>query len=124
MGNVTRQDVQQVVDNARNAILQRTVNRQDIQSMHDILTTRINSCANDLHQQDRQILRQANYQTAQLIRRTIALETRIVALDQEIKSLRQVILRLADQRPPVVMPAQPQPDNGMNSSQQYLYRPS
>jgi hypothetical protein len=68
MGPATKQDVQSIVDASRSRVLERidrVALKQDIQAIMDCLKGLLN-----VHQQSQQLLRQAEYQRLQLIRRT------------------------------------------------------
>lgn len=104
MTNLSKQDVQSIVDNAKNQVLQRTVTRQDWQTQNDLIRVMLTTV-----QQNQQIIRQSEYQRVQMLRRTVSLEARIAQLDQEIRTLRSslegAIGRLADQQPEkIIMP--------------------
>lgn len=106
MTNLTKQDVQSVVDNAKNQMLQRTVTRQDLQTQNDVLKALLTSV-----QQNQQLLRQSEYQRTQMLRRAVALESRIIQLDQELRNVRLSIEnsmdRLIERQPQrIVMPIQ------------------
>lgn len=143
---ITKQDVQNIVDNARNRIMDRVVTRQDVQGLTDNVRLLVNqrqqmsaqvvtrqdlqnvndSLKNMLSiiQQNQQLLRQAEYQRLQLIRRVVALETRISQLEQELRSHKSTISRFAETRPQQVVPVQPQPQANAEGYQgQYVYRP-
>ena len=75
MNPATRQDVQNIVDVARNRIEQRTVAKQDIINLTDSLKQLIG-----LHQQSQQMIKQSEYQRLQLTRRSIAVEARLSTL--------------------------------------------
>lgn len=106
MNPASRQDVQNIVDIARNRIEQRTVAKQDIINLTDSLKQLI-----ALHQQSQQMIKQSEYQRLQLTRRSAAVEARLMNLENEIRTLTASMNRVADQRQqPVVIPAQPQVD--------------
>ena len=101
MGPATRQDVQNIVDIARNRITERTVTKQDISALSDSVRQ-----LNALHQQSQQLLKQGEYQHLQLNRRIEAVEARITSLESEIRSLAATMSRSVEQRQkPVIMTA-------------------
>ncbi len=118
MGTLTRQDIQSVVDNAKNQILQRSLTRQDIQSQNDILKLMFSNL-----QQCLQIARQSEYQRVQMMRQIVALEGRLAQMDQELRLLRASTDKIVELQPErVTMPAQP--DATQTPEQRYLYSPT
>lgn len=120
-----RQDFQVVADNVKMLVAQRqqaqqqAVTRQDIQLLGDYVKNLVN-----ITQQNQQLLRQAEYQRLQLIRRVVALETRIAQLEQELRTQRSMISRVADARPQQLV-VQPQAAAaGEDFQGQYVYRPA
>jgi ribosomal 50S subunit-associated protein YjgA (DUF615 family) len=80
MGPVNKQDVQSIVETSRNRIvekLDRVALKQDIQALMDCVKSLLN-----VHQQNQQLLRQAEYQRLQMIRRMTALEARMAQIEQ------------------------------------------
>jgi hypothetical protein len=93
------------------------VSRQDIQVMQGMVRDLVT-----INQQTQQLLRQGEIQRAQLVRRAVSVETRMIQLEHELKSLQQVILKLIDSRPEqIVIPAQPEENKRYG---QYIYRPA
>lgn len=124
MNPVNRQDVQNIVDIARNRIMERMVTRQDFLTLCDTVKN-----LTVLHQQSQQMLKQGEYQRSQLSRRVVALEARTVSLENEIRALSVLTSRLVDQRSPLVAAtqSQPQPDARVpQQAPQYAaeYRPA
>lgn len=119
MNPASRQDVQNIVEVAKNRTLDRIPTRQEFVQLFDNVRTLIN-----LHQQSQKLLQQSEYQRSQLTRRAVALEARVVALETEIKTTQYMISKLAE-RPvqQVVMPARAN-DQAGQPVQQYAYRPS
>lgn len=122
---ITRQDLQSVIDNARSRLQERMVTQQDLRVLQDavrVLTSNL--------QQSQQLLRQDEYQRVQLVRKTVAVETRMGQLEHELQNMRRAIMQLAQNQPAervterVIMTqaeapqAQPQP--GAN----YSYNPT
>lgn len=122
MNPATRQDVQNIIDVARNRIEQRTVARQDILNLTDSLRQLIS-----LHQQSQQMIKQSEYQRLQLTRRSAAVEARLATLENEIRTLAATMNRMAGQKAqPIIMPAQPQQtvQNEPGMARQYGYEPT
>ena len=118
----TRQDVQNIVDVARNRIEQRTVAKQDIVNLTDTLKQLIG-----LHQQSQQMIKQSEYQRLQLTRRSAAVEARMTSLENEIRTLITATNRLSEQKQqPIIVPAPaPQPQAAQNEpglARQYGYQ--
>lgn len=91
---LTKQDMQNVIDNARNRWLERVATRQDMQVLQDtirVLTATL--------QQSQQLLRQGDYQRVQLVRRAVAMESRMVQLEHELQSMRRAMTQLAQTTP-------------------------
>lgn len=121
---ITRQDVQNIVDMARNRLEQRTVARQDILNLTDSLKQLI-----ALHQQSQQMIKQSEYQRLQLIRKSAAVEARMSSLETEIRTLVAATIRLSEQKQqPIIVPAPVAPQTvgqiepGM--ARQYGYAPN
>lgn len=105
MGPVNRQDVQNIVDVARNRILERTVTKQDL----TILSEAVRNLTS-MHQQSQQMLKQGEYQRLQFTRRAVALEARMALIENELRSVQQALTRLAGQKPEkIIMPVPVQP---------------
>jgi hypothetical protein len=103
MNPASRQDVQNIVDVARNRIEQRTVAKQDLINLTDSLRQLIG-----LHQQSQQMIKQSEYQRLQLTRRAAAVEARMSSLENEIRTLTAVITRMVGQKQqPIIVPAPP-----------------
>lgn len=122
MSPASRQDVQNIVDVARNRIEQRTVAKQDILNLTDTLRQLI-----ALHQQSQQMIKASEYQRLQLTRRSAAVEARMANLENEVRTLTAAINRMALQKQqPIVMPAQPQVErqNEPGIARQFGYTPT
>lgn len=121
MNPASRQDVQNIVEVARNRVMDRMVTRQDI----NVLTDTIKNLT-VLHQQSQQIVRQSEYQQSQLSRRIVSLETRIVNFENDIRTLSAVVHRLGEQRPQqIIMPVQAHTDEkAIRQAAQYVLRPN
>lgn len=84
MVSLTKQDIQGVIDSARNRILERVATRQDIQSACDASRDRVLTYVHDVQQQQYQLSRQTNIQVNQLVRRMAAMESRLLTLESEL----------------------------------------
>ncbi len=116
MGPANRQDVQNIVEVARNRIMERMVTKQDISVIADTIRT-----LNNLHQQSQQLLKQSEYQQSQLSRRVVALEARLINLEAELRNTQQTVVHHATKPQRIVVPAQPQTDG--QPTVEYVYRP-
>jgi len=113
----TRQDVQNLLDQTKNRITEKMASRQDLQMLQAMVRDLVT-----INQQTMQLLRQGEIQRAQLVRRAVAVETRMVQLEQELKGLQHAVLRLIESRPEqIVIPAAPEENKRYG---QYIYRPA
>lgn len=94
----TRQDIQGVVDYAKNSILQRVMSKGEFQSVAEQVRDRILSEINSIHQENQQMLRASSQSRETLIRKTTAMESRMASLEQEFKVLQQMIGRIFEQQ--------------------------
>jgi len=125
MTTITKQDLQNVVDSARNRLMERVASRQDVLALQDtikMLTTML--------QQSQQLQRQAEYQRVQLVRRAVAMESRMVQLERELQNMRRVMTQLAQTQPAeritervIMQQAQPE-QQGAREEQHYVYSPT
>jgi hypothetical protein len=125
MVTLTKQDVQSVIDNARNRLLNSVASRQDIQALQETIKMLTNTL-----QQSQQLLRQGEYQRVQLVRRAVAMESRMVQLESELRSLRTAMIQLSQVRPTervterVIMAAEREMPDRQAPGQTYVYNPS
>jgi hypothetical protein len=120
MVNLTRQDVQNIVDNSRNRLLERVVIRQDFQAQTEVIKAMLTTL-----QQCQQLVRQSEYQRVQMMRHTASLESRIAQMDQEIRLLRATVDRLIERQPErIIMPVQTPEAAQQTTDQRYLYNPA
>lgn len=119
MTNLSKQDVQNVVDSAKNQLLQRVVTRQDFQYINDSLKVMINAL-----QQNQQLLRQSEYQRVQMFRRTVAVEARLAQLEQEMKTVRTALERLSERQPDRVIMPVAEATASQSPESRYLYNPT
>lgn len=121
MGPVTRQDIQNIVEVNRNRILERVATKQDIA----VLTDSIRQLTS-MHQQSQQLLKQSEYQRLQLSRRAVAVEARLINVENELRSTQSMMSRMAGQKPqPIIIPAQAPQNTGERAvPPEYLYRPN
>jgi hypothetical protein len=93
---VTRQELQGTVDHARDRILEKMITKNDFQNLADNFRKRMQQDLREMHIENQQLIRQVTLQSEQFWRKTVALETRMMALEQEIKQLQNIVLRAAE----------------------------
>ncbi len=117
MVNLTKQDIQNIVDNAKNRVLERVVTRQDVQSQTDLMKLMYTNL-----QQALQLTRHSEYQRVQMARQIAGLEARLIQMDQELRLMKGSISKLIDSQPEkIIMPVQS--DGSQTPEQRYLYNP-
>lgn len=109
----TRQDVQTIVDAAKNRVLERIATKQDVQILTDCVKTLLN-----VQQQNQQLLRQAEGQRIQLINRAAALEARLAQLERELQTCKTMIRQPQQQRIVIPLPS----DMGNGQRREYVYQ--
>lgn len=97
MNNITRQDMQAVTEGAKNKILERLVTKYDVQSACDGARDRVLSAMQSMHLENQAVIRQLNATRDQGWRKTISLESQVIGLQQEVRTLHQMISRLYEQ---------------------------
>jgi hypothetical protein len=83
----TRQDMQGIVDYAKNTILGQMVSRGQLQTVAEQIRATILQNLHELHAENQQLIHQSHAQRQVLI-------NRLSILEQEVKSLHQAINRL------------------------------
>lgn len=121
---VSKQDVQNIINTCQNRILERTASKQDLQAVNDTIKSLLN-----LNQQSQQLMRQAEYQRSQMARRVMALEARLIQLEQELRVHRDMLSRISNQQSQpqqIIIPAQSREAAAQGGGQleQYVYRPA
>lgn len=100
MISLSKQDVQSVIDSAKNRILERVATRQDIQVACDATRDRVLNYIHDVQQQQYQLTRQTSVQVNQMMRRMAALENRLMTLETdlhtELRNITMMLQRIAD----------------------------
>jgi hypothetical protein len=124
MAQLSRNDVQQIVDNAKNRIIERVATRQDLQTVTDTARDRVMTYTYDLvqmHQQ--QMIRRMSIHSTNMQRQVSSLEARIMAQDQELKTMRQLLERIANNEPQrIYLPVQQDQNVREGYTQEYSYR--
>lgn len=124
MAPVTKQEVQNLIDNSRKQILEKLVTRPEIQAMSEAARDKVMNYARELltvYQQN--LLRRLEFYHIQSTRRVANLESRMMTLEQELKMMRQAMERMAESTPQrVYMPLQNESDKQPYT--QYVYKPA
>lgn len=119
MADISKQDIQNLLDAQRNILLQRLGTKQDMQMLTDSSRDKMMA----LLQQQAQLIRQMNYQNIQMYRRVVAMETRQANVEYELKVMHQRLVNLIENMPrQLVMPAQTETPSA--PAQNYAYRPA
>lgn len=119
MAEVSKQDIQYLLDAQRNTLLQRLGTKQDMQIISDVSRDKIMA----LLQQQAQLIRQMNYQNIQMYRRVVTLETRMANMEYSLKTVHQLTHNVAENMPrQMVMPAIPETNNAPTPN--YSYNPA
>ncbi len=92
---MTRQDLLAATESAKNKIIEKLVTRYDVQYAADQARDRIMSNMNALHVELMATLRNSNAHHDQTLRKMNDLETRMAGLQQEVRTLQQVMTRLS-----------------------------
>lgn len=124
MAPVSKQEVQSLLDSARKQIIEKVATRHDVQMLTEAARDRVMNYTRDLLQIYQQnMLRRLEFYHIQDTRRVATLETRLMTLEQELKSMRVSLERLHETQPQrVYMPLQNEADKQPYT--QYVYKPS
>lgn len=98
MTSLSRQDVQTVVDMARNRILEKVLSRQEMQNLFDLNRDRLMTNLQNLHSQDQRLLAQQSWQVNQNTNRVMQVEARMLAIEQQLKSLQQLLVKFMQEQ--------------------------
>lgn len=91
---ITRQDMQSVLEDAKNRIMARIVTRQDVLVSVETLRNRLATQMNDIHQQDLQLSRRLVFQANQTHRRALTIEARLSMIENELKNITNTLGKL------------------------------
>lgn len=91
LATLTRQDLQGVVDVAKNRIIERLVSRAELQNVSDLNREKILTALQNYHQQQQRLIAQSTWQINQALQRTIQMEARLVSLEQQLKLTQQFL---------------------------------
>jgi hypothetical protein len=106
---LTRQDILAITDGAKNKIIERMVTRNEVQGVVENARDRLMNTINAFHVETQSTIRQTNNQTNQTWRRVATLESQVAAARQEIRMLIQAVNRLYDLQSQQVNRMQTQP---------------
>lgn len=117
---VSKQDVQNMINVCQNRLLERIASRQDIHMINDAVKSLLN-----IHQQNQQLIRQAEYQRSQLMRRAASLEARLIQIEQEIRGYKEMLGKVASAQaqPPEIVVSMPEAQSEPRTAR-YVYRPA
>ena len=130
MGPLNKQDAQNLIENAKNRIIEKVATRQDVQLLSESSRDKVMNYVRDLLQVYQQnMLRRSEYQQSQMQRRMVAMETRMITMEQELKATRgllnQILEKVTEQASAqkISLPAQAY-DATAEAQGQYAYRPN
>lgn len=94
---LNKQDAQNMMENMKNRIIEKVATKQEVQLQTEASRDRIMNYVRDSLQVFQQnMLRRQEYQQSQVQRRMVAMETRMINLEQEIKANRQVLQQILE----------------------------
>lgn len=128
--SVSKQDMQNVVETAKNRIIERLATKQEIQVLSDTARDRILNHIQYLFQaHQQQTFARDNDRSVQTQRYVSSLESRIGSLESEIKAMRRLLTQVASnlsqpqEQPRMAMPLQPEQPEAANAAYTtYAYR--
>lgn len=92
MADISKRDIQNITENAKNRIMERMLSRQDMQTLTDNTRDRIIGSIGDIVQScHQQLYTQENARHAKTQRYIAVLENRLVSMDTEIKSMKRIL---------------------------------
>jgi hypothetical protein len=118
MAELTRQDVNQMIEAAKNNLLQRLPDRNDLSVATNNVRERLlaQMIESSSHQQN--ILNRSNAQRTQLLQRAIALEQRMVSLERDIQTLTTLLQRITTQQEQFSNQLRSRPSNVVPNAEQ------
>jgi hypothetical protein len=96
MVTMNRQDLQTTIEAAKSKIIERLVTKYDVQSACDHAVSRAMSGLQELHQENQIMLRRSSAQRDQLYRKAAVIETRIANMEQDIRNIQDMLIRLTE----------------------------
>lgn len=98
MADITRQEVNQIVESAKNNILQRLPDRHDLSVATNNVRERLLAQIIESTNQQQAMINRSNAQRTQLVQRAIILEQKMVTLERSIHNLTILLQRLTAQQ--------------------------
>jgi cell division protein FtsB len=95
--SLSKQELQGALDSAKSRIIERMVSKSEVQGACDNARDRILSSMNTIFQYHQQYIRQVCAQTDQQNKRAANIELRITSMEQELKSLKQIMFNLVEE---------------------------
>jgi len=95
---MSRQDLQGVVDYAKNRIIERLVTKYDVQNAANSAVNRVMDNINDLRRDNQPVIRQTLALTEQTAQRTQILDARLSSIEQELKEMNSLLSRVVGQQ--------------------------
>lgn len=100
MSALSKQEAQNLINNAKNQILSGTASRQDVQTVTENSRDRVIGYMHDfLTQNQQQFFRELQFRNQQYKDRLTAMEHHINSIEQEFRSMRQQIDKMAGNQP-------------------------
>lgn len=123
MSQLTRQEVQRLLDTTRNKITDRILTRQDLITVNENIRDRMMNYMQDLTQvQQQNIVRRTASQNDEVIRRINALEARMGSMEQDVKAALQILQRSTSIQPNIAASLPQEAKNYRHTPEQrYVY---
>lgn len=96
--NISHHDVQAIVEQAKDKILDKTIKKQEIDSLINGMQKRLLASFDAAQQQNIQVLRHLTSQNDRFWRRLCSLENKLISLENKLKTHHEVLNRVS-QRP-------------------------
>lgn len=97
MAEISKQDLQNIIENAKNRIIDRTLTRQDMLTISDTTRDRIIGSIGDMVQScHQQMYSRENILHNQTQRYISGLESRMMTMEAEIKSMKRLMIQMLD----------------------------
>jgi hypothetical protein len=98
MGTLTKQDVQALVDNARNKLSEKMLSRQEVQIACDSVREAIISHATQSMAQRNAVAKRVDIQLQQIIKKQQLQDQRLAVVTQELLAVSQLLSQLVHQK--------------------------
>lgn len=87
MADLTKQEMQGVIENAKNRIIECAASRNDVQKQCNLITGRIMQYLQYMHHHNQQMAKHSQNELANIIQHVSALESRLSDMEQAVKTL-------------------------------------